>query len=281
MTPDMTVIITGILVAVSCGLIGLFLILRQNAMLGDAISHSILPGLVLAFLITGSRNVLPMFIGAGVVGVLTAFITETISKTERVYKDAALGIVFTTLFAIGVILVSIFTGEIDLDQECVLYGEITYVHWDRLIMFGLDIGPRAPVILAAILIIDILFIFLFFKQLKITSFDPQFADSLMISSKKWHYILMIFVSMTVVASFESVGAILVIAMLILPGATSFLLTTKLLPMLLLSALFGTLSALGGYYCASLLDTSISSSIAVFGGIIFFIIFLIKSVVRTN
>lgn len=278
MSPDIIVLITGILAAVACGLIGSFLVLRQNAMLGDAISHAVLPGLVLAFLITESRNVFPMLIGAGITGLFTAFLTELLEKTGRVYKDAALGIVFSLLFAVGVILVSIYTDQVDLDQECVLYGEIAYTPWDRLVIGGIDLGPRALIVLGSILTLNLLFIGFFYKQLKISSFDPQFAVSIGISSKMWHYILMMFVSLTVVAAFESVGAILVVAMLIIPGACAYLLTEKLPVMLILSILIGILSASGGFFVAGWINASISGSIAVVGGIILMIILMFRKLV---
>ena len=266
--PDFWVILTGILAAGSCGLIGSFLVLRNNAMLGDAISHAVLPGLVLAFLITYSRGVVPMLIGAGLMGLLTAFLTEWLGNTGRLYKDAALCIVFTLLFSIGVILVSIYTGQVDLDQECVLYGEIAYTPWDVLVIGGTDYGPRAVWILGGIFLANILFITLFFKQLKISSFDPALATSLGISERLWHYLLMTMVSLTVVAAFESVGAILVVAMLIIPGATAFLLTRKLVMMLVLSVIIGTICAVGGFYGASYFNASIAGFMAVVGGIVF-------------
>ena len=276
MTPDIIILLTAIFAATACGLIGSFLVLRQNAMLGDAISHAVLPGLVLAFLITGSRDVMPMLIGAGLVGLLTAFLTEMLDKTGRIYKDAALGIVFTFLFAVGVILVSMYTDQIDLDQECVLYGEITFTPWDKLVIFGNDIGPRAMIVLGSIFIINLLFIGLFYKQLKISSFDSQFAVSMGISAKKWHYLLMMMVSLTVVAAFEAVGAILVVAMLILPGATAYLITERLPVMLVLSVFIGIFTAVGGFYTADLINASISGCISVVGGIIFFIVLLSRN-----
>lgn len=279
MTPDLWVIMTGILAASSLALIGSFLVLRQNGMLGDAISHAVLPGLVIAFLITSSRNVVPMVIGAGLFGLLTAYLTELLSQTRRVYSDAAMGIVFTLLFAVGVIMVAMFTEQVDLDQECVLYGEIAYTPWNRLIVGGADLGPRAVWILGAVLLANMGFIALFFKQLKISSFDPQMAVAVGIKEKLWHYLLMTMVSLTVVSAFESVGAILVVAMLIIPGATAYLLTSKLHVMLSLSVVIGILCALGGFYGASWLDASIAGMMAVVGGVLFGVVLLWTQVSR--
>jgi manganese/zinc/iron transport system permease protein len=281
MSPDFWVILTGILAASACGLIGSFLVLRQNAMLGDAISHAVLPGLVIAFLITSSRNVVPMLIGAGVMGLMTAYLTETLSSTGRLYRDASLAVVFTFFFAVGVILVSFFAGQIDLDQECVLYGEIAYTPWNTFAIGGIDFGPRAVWILGGVFLADLLFILLFYRQLKICSFDPQLAQSVGISARRWHYLLMTMVSLTVVAAFESVGAILVVAMLIIPGATAYLLTQRLSHLLLLSVAVGIVCAVGGFFGASYFNASIAGFMAVVGGIVFGLAVLVAKVVRVS
>lgn len=279
MTPDIWVIITGILAASALGLIGSFLVLRQNGMLGDAISHAVLPGLVLAFLITSSRNVVPMVIGAGLFGLLTAYLTELLSQTRRVYSDAAMGIVFTLLFAVGVIMVALFAEQVDLDQECVLYGEIAYTPWNTFVVGGTNLGPRAVWILGSVLLANLGFILLFYKQLKISSFDPQMAVAVGISEKRWHYLLMTMVSLTVVSAFESVGAILVVAMLIIPGATAYLLTSQLHTMLLLSVGIGIICAVGGFMGASYFDASIAGFMAVVGGIVFALVFVGTLIVK--
>ncbi len=268
MSPDLMVILTGVFAAASCALIGSFLVLRQNSMLGDAISHAVLPGIVLAFLVTASRNVVPMFIGAAVMGIVTAYLTETLSRTNRLYRDAALGVVFTFLFAAGVILVAVFADTVDLDQDCVLYGEIAYTPWNLLVIDGVSFGPRPLWILGGIFLANLLFVTLFKRQLTICSFDPQMASSVGINERFWHYALMTMVSLTVVSAFESVGAILVVAMLIIPGATAYLLTSRLIVMLGLSVAIGAACAVGGFYGASVFDASIAGFMTVVGGVLF-------------
>lgn len=265
------------LAAAACGLIGSFLVIRQQAMLGDAISHAVLPGLVIAFLISGSRDVMPMVLGAAAMGLLTTWLTELLSRTGRLYRDAALGIVFTLLFAIGVVLVSVFTGQVDLDQECVLYGEIAYTPFDRWIVGGVDRGPRPVWILGGALLINILFIMLCYRPLLICSFDPRLARALGIRERLWHYLLMTVVSLTVVAAFESVGAILVVAMLIIPGATASLVTSRLPLLLLVALLVGIVSAGGGYLLASGLDASIAGSMSVVAGLLFALTAAVRAV----
>ncbi len=236
--------------------------------MGDAISHAVLPGIVIAFLLTAGRNSLPMLIGAGIFGVLTVYLTEELSKKGRIFHDASMGIVFTTLFAIGVILISLYAGNADLDQECVLYGEIAYVPWDLWTLNGVNMGPRPVWILGSVLILNISFISLFYKELKTYSFSPQLATTLGLPVGLIHYGLMGSVSLTTIASFESVGAILVVAMLITPAATAYLLTDRLDRLLLLAVLFGITSAVGGYYLALWINSSIAGAMAVFTGLQF-------------
>lgn len=269
----LVIIVTAICAAVSCGLIGSFLVLRKMSMLGDAISHAVLPGIVLAFLVTGSRDPLPMLVGASVIGLFTAFCTEFLHRQGRVQSDASIGITFTWLFALGVVLVSAYTGHVDLDQECVLYGEIAYVPWDVWIVNGKSYGPRALWILGSVLVLDIVFVVGAYKELKLTTFDPLLAQSLGISTRLFHYLLMAMVSLTTVAAFESVGAILVVAMLIAPGATAYLLTDRLPVMLGLSVVLAIASAVGGYFLAHALDASIAGSMSTVAGLLFMLAML--------
>lgn len=268
-TYDLQIIITAALVASSCALLGCFLILRKMAMVGDAISHAVLPGIVIAFLVSGSRDSVTMLAGAGLVGVLTTFLIEFFHKKARLQTDASIGVTFTWLFAVGVVLISLFAGKVDLDQDCVLYGEIAYVPLDLIILSdGLIMGPKAIYIMGVILVVILLFITLGYKELFLTTFDPAFATALGISTSVWHYLLMGAVSATTVASFESVGAILVVALLIGPAATAYLFTDNFKKMLILAAGIGTVASTLGYYIAYWLDGSIAGAIAMVIGILF-------------
>ncbi len=262
------IILTGSLIASSCAIVGSFLVLRKMAMLGDAISHAVLPGIVLAFLFTASRSPVPMLIGAGLVGLLTSFVIETLHRHGKLQQDASIGVTFTWLFAVGVILVSLFAGQVDLDQECVLYGEIAYVPLDVWIVGGTSLGPTAVWTGGVVLLGVIAVVYLGFKELTITSFDPSMATSLGISSQSWHYVVMSLVSLVTVAAFESVGAILVVAMLIVPGATAYLFARSLKEMILLSVAAGVSAAAGGYMLAAGTNGSIAGSMSVVAGVIF-------------
>ncbi|MCU0398964.1 MAG: metal ABC transporter permease [Cyclobacteriaceae bacterium] len=268
---DIYIITTAILVSCSCALLGCFLILRKMAMVGDAISHAVLPGIVIAFLLSGSRDSLTMLIGAGLLGVLTTFFIEFFHKKARLQTDASIGVTFTWLFAVGVILISVFAGKVDLDQDCVLYGEIAYVPLDTIITSsGMVLGPKAIYVSGFILLLIIAFIAFAYKELFLTTFDPAFAGAIGISTTLWHYVLMGAVSVTTVASFESVGAILVVALLIAPAATAFLLTDNFKWMLVLACLTGIIASIAGYYLAVWLDGSIAGAIASITGVIFLI-----------
>lgn len=272
MSYEAWIILTGSLVGITCGITGCFLILRKMAMLADAISHTVLLGIVLAFFISGSLDGIYMLIGATIVGLLTAFLVQLLNS-NGVQSDAAIGVVFTALFALGVILLSMFAGNVHLDVNHALMGEITFIPWDTISYKGMNLGPKAVWMLGSVLIINILIIALFYKEFKITSFDPQMALAIGIPVMFIHYVMMGMVSLTTVASFDSVGAILVVAMLIVPGATAYLLTDKLHIMLWLSALVGVLSAVLGYYLASALNVSISGAMATTAGLIFALTFI--------
>lgn len=239
------------------------------AMVGDAISHAVLPGIVIAFLVSGSRDSVTMLLGAGIIGMFTTFLIEFFHKKARLQTDASIGVTFTWLFAIGVVMISLFAGKVDLDQDCVLYGEIAYVPLDVIITEGgVNIGPKALYVSGIILLVNVLFISLAYRKLFLTTFDPAFASAIGISTTLWHYALMGAVSMTTVASFESVGAILVVALLIAPAATAYLLTDNLKTMLVLACLAGTIASITGYYLAVWLDGSIAGAMATMSGILF-------------
>lgn len=272
MHPTLTIVLVGSFVAASCALVGSFLVLRKMALLGDAISHAVLPGIALAFLLSGSRNPLAMLIGAGLLGVLTVFLVELANRTQLLKPDASIGVVFPALFSIGVILISRYAYQVDLDLDCVLHGEIAYAPWDPLLVtlggMTYDLGPRALWINGLILVLNAIVVGLFYKELKLSTFDGALAMSLGFSPVLMHYVLMTMVSVTVVGAFESVGAILVVAMLIVPAATAKLLTVRLSRMLLLATLFGVSSATLGYALARWWDASIAGCMATVTGIQF-------------
>ncbi|SHK06859.1 manganese/zinc/iron transport system permease protein [Clostridium amylolyticum] len=273
MNPDLEIQLIAIIVAVACSLPGVFLVLRKMSMMSDAITHTILLGIVAAFFMVNDLSSPLLIVGAAVVGVITVFLTEVLNSTKLVSEDSAIGIVFPFLFSIAIIIISRYAGSVHLDTDSVLLGELAFAPFNRLKVFGLDIGAKAIYSMGAILIINILFVVLFFKELKIVTFDPALAAVLGFSPVLVHYALMTIVSVTAVGAFESVGSILVIAFMIGPPVTAYLITDDLKKMIMLSAFIGAINAVIGYQFASLLDVSIAGSMALITGVSFLLVFI--------
>lgn len=244
------------------------------AMMADAISHTVLLGIVVAFIITQELTGVHMLIGAIIAGLLTALFVQWLNSLD-VQQEAAIGIVFTTLFAIGVILIEAFVGNAHLDVQHALMGEITFIPWNRITLPIVGSIPKAAAILTLVCFVVLLFIIAFYKEWKITTFDPGLAASVGIPVLFMHYLFMSLVSITTVASFDAVGAIMVVAMLITPAASAYLWTDRLHMMLVISGLFGVASAVIGYFIAAWIDTSISGSMAFATGLIFLASYLLS------
>lgn len=261
------------LVAIACAIPGTFLVLRKMAMISDAISHSILPGIVVGFFITQDLNSPLLILLAAITGVITVVLVEYIQKTGLVKEDTAIGLVFPVLFSIGVIMIAKNANDIHLDIDAVLLGEIAFAPFDRLLISGIDVGPKSLWIIGSILIITIALLLAFFKELKLSTFDKGLAASLGFSPVVIHYGLMSVSSITTVGAFDAVGAILVVALMIAPAASAYLLTTDLKKMLILSIIFGVMSAISGYWFAHWLDASIAGSITTMLGVLFLLVYL--------
>jgi len=190
-----------------------------------------------------------------------------------VKEDTAIGLVFPALFSIGVILIAKNANDVHLDVDAVLLGELAFAPFDRLLMGGVDMGPKSLWIMGSILLIIIALLLLFYKELKVSTFDIGLSSALGISPMIMHYGLMSVSSVTVVGAFDAVGAILVVALMIAPAATAYLLTSDLKKMLLLSVFFAIFSAIAGYWMANILDASISGSMTTMLGIVFLLVYL--------
>lgn len=266
---DGWIVAVGLMSACSCALLGNYLVLRRLSLMGDAISHAVLPGLAVAFLIAESRDTWVMFVGAVVAGVLTALLTQVITDHGKIEHGAAMGVVFSVLFALGLVLIRRAADHIDLDPSCVLFGNIDHIPLDAygappswfLSQLGWEVSvPPAAARLAVVLAANLIFVLIFYKELKITSFDPELATTLGIRSSVMHYALMIMVAVTTVANFEAVGSILVIAMFIVPSVAAHLLTDRMGVMVVLSVLLAAVSALGGSLLATLGPGLLGSSL---------------------
>lgn len=262
------IILIASAVAASCALVGTFLVLRRMSLMSDAISHAILFGIVIAFFLVESTASLPMIIAATLTGVLTVTLVEALFRTRLVKEDTAIGLVFPALFSIGVILISRYASNVHLDTDAVLLGELAFAPFNRLVVGGVDLGPKGLWLALGVGLLNLLFILLFFKELKLATFDAGLAAALGFSPALLHYALMTLVSVTAVASFEAVGSVLVVALMIAPPASAYLLTDRLWVMLALSVGLGVLAAVTGYFLARWLDASIAGSMATMTGLIF-------------
>ena len=278
MSAGLTIQLIAILISVACSLLGVFLVLRSMSMLTDAISHTILLGIVLSFFITHKLDSPLLIIGATLVGLLTVYLVELITDTNLVKEDAAIGIVLSVLFSIAVVLISKYTANIHLDIDTVLLGEIAFAPFHTEEIFGFKIASGIINGLS-ILILNLLVITIFFKEIKISIFDRALALTLGLLPEVFHYLLMSLVSVTAVVSFDVVGATLMISFMIGPAATAYMISKNLRRMLIYSALIGAISSILGYHLAVFLDVSISGSIAVVIGVIFFVVLFGKKVVK--
>lgn len=260
-------------VAIACAILGVFLVLRKMALISDAISHSILPGIVIGFFITEDLNSPLLILLAAVTGVITVILVEAIQKTGMVKEDTAIGLVFPALFSIGVILIAKNANDVHLDVDAVLLGELAFAPFDRLLVSGIDIGPKSLWVMGTILLLTLGMLFAFFKELKVSTFDAGLSAALGFSPVVLHYGLMTVSSVTVVGAFEAVGAVLVVALMIAPAASAYLLTSDLKKMLVLSVGFGVFSAIGGYWVAHALDASIAGSMTTVLGLVFLTVYL--------
>lgn len=251
---DLPAMLAGTLAALVCALLGNFLVLRRQALMGDAISHAVLPGIVIGFFVADSRSTWPIFLGAGASALVAVLMINALRRIARVEAGAAMGVSFSILFALGVLLIEQSAARgVDLDAGCVLYGQLEYVNWYPPTSWDefwtretLRLVPRQVVVLLGALVVVVGFIGVFFKELRITTFDPAHASAIGISSGVMGVLLMTLVAGATVAAFEAVGSILVIAMLITPPATARLLTDRYASQILLSAAIAIVTGVGGY-----------------------------------
>lgn len=259
--------------AIACVLPGVFLMLRGVALMSDAISHAILPGIVIMFLLVKQLTCPLLVLGAAAAGFATVMVTERILQTKRLKKDAAIGLVFPLFFSVGIILLSLYARTIHLDVDMVLLGELAFAPLDRLYLFSYDCGPYALWIMGAIAACNALFIVLFYKELTVSTFDPLFAQCLGYRPQAVYYALMMLTSVTAVGAFNVVGSILVVALMLTPPACAFLLTEQLKPLLITSILVAVSAALLGCSLARLADVSLAGSIAAANGLLFLIVLI--------
>lgn len=254
---SLTPILIGVLASVACALPGNFLILRKQALIGDAISHVVLPGIVVAFLVTGTITTWPMMLGAAAAAIVAVLLIELIRRVGRIEPGAAMGVIFTTMFAGGVLLLEQSdTSGVHIDVEHALHGNLESLIWVAAegwhSLFDIKALAELPPQIGRLVIVSILvisFILLFWRPLTISTFDPAFAEAMGIKTGLISFALVVVVATAAVAAFDAVGSIIVIAMFICPPAAARLMTNRLSLQVVWSVIFAIISAVSGYIFA--------------------------------
>ncbi len=268
MSAGLEILLVAVVTAVAASIPGTLLVLRRMALVSDAISHAILPGIVVAFFLTQDLSSPLLLVAAAATGVLTVALIEAVHRSRLVPEDAAIGLVFPALFAVGVILISRYAGDVHLDTDVVLLGELAFAPFNRLVVAGVDIGPASLWTMGSILLVNLAFVAIAFKELKLATVDAGLAALLGFRPALVHYGLMVVVSMTAVGAFSAVGSVLVVALMIAPPATAYLLAERFPTMLRLSAVVAAMAAVIGLSAAFALDVSIAGAMASACGLLF-------------
>ena len=258
--------------AVSCALLGVFLVLKNMAMVADALSHTVLLGIVLGYFIAGDLDSPILFVGAALFGVMTVYAIEYAVNKFAIQSDAATGLVFTLLFALAIILISKYARNVHLDVDVVLSGEVVFATLNTKEIFGIQV-PISFARMFVMLVINLAFVTVTYQQLKVSIFDPVYAKSIGVAVGFLNLVLMILVSITTVVAFDAVGAILVISLMVAPALSAHLLSKRLSIMLLVALLYGVINSVLGYYVAIYFNVSISGTIA-FAGFVTFLLTLL-------
>jgi manganese/zinc/iron transport system permease protein len=272
-SPDLQIVLTAGLVATGCGLLGPFLVLRKVALMGDAVSHAVLPGIVAVFLLFQTRAALPVIAGATVFALVCVLAIDALRSSGLLKADAAIGLVFPALFSLGVLGIQRYAANVHIDLDATIYGEIAYVPLQPWLIGGLEV-PRALVVTGCVVLADLALVLALWKELKVTSFDPEFSRTARIPPQWLSRGLLLAVAVTAVTAFESVGAILVVALLIVPAATARLMTERLWSLVAVTVALGWLAAGGGYASALALDASIAGAMAVVAALCFTLAFVL-------
>ncbi|MBS4456824.1 metal ABC transporter permease [Tuanshanicoccus lijuaniae] len=267
-----------IVVGLACSIIGNLLVQKQSVMIADAISHTILLGIVIAFFIVNDLDSPWLIVGATVFGVLTVFAVETIVKNTAIQQDAAIGLIFSAFFSTAIVLISKYLSGVHLDIDMVLLGQVVFAPLNRMTFLGIDV-PKAFVQNIVVLVILLLFLAFTYRPLIIRLFDETYARAIGIPVSTLDFVLMTLVSLTSVVAFQSVGAILVIAMMVAPALAAQLFAKSFTQLLLIGMIVSTINAIGGYYLANYINVSMSGMVAVVSFITFITLYLIKTAVK--
>lgn len=273
MSDGMAIVLVAGLLGTATGLLGPFLVLRRVSLMADAVTHAVLPGIVGVYLVLGTRAPLAMALGATLFAVICVLGVDALRSTGLIRSDAAIGLVFPALFSLGVLGVTQYADGIHLDLDATIYGEIAFAPFDRYALLPGVVVPQAAVVLGLVCLVNLALVTALWKEIKATTFDPEFAQTIGISPSLVSRLLLVATAITAVAAFESVGAILVVTLIIVPAATAALLTDRLWTMVALAVGVGWTAAVLGYLGALELDASIGGGMGVVAGLCFIVALL--------
>ena len=273
------VALLAVVTALACAIPGVYLVLRRDAMMTEAVSHAVLPGIVLGLLIAGDLDSPLLILGAALTGMLVVLGTEYLRTTGILEGDAPLGLIFPALFSIGIILISRRFANVHLDEHVVLVGDLNLAAFIHLEVAGLSLGPRYLYVMLGILLVNVAFIWRFYKELELTTFDPTLAELQGFAVRPLHYGFMFLVSVTITAAFYAAGSILSVAFMIVPAATAYLVCQRLSQMLGLTVVIAMVGALAGFGAAYALDAATSGMMAFSFGVLFVLVFAGERIVR--
>ncbi len=274
MSPAVEIQLIAVVTAIAAAVPGSYLVLRRMSLIADAVSHSILPGIVVVFFLVHDLSSPLLLVGAAVTGVLTVALIEALRRTRLVHEDAAIGLVFPALFSIGVIMISRWASGVHLDTDVVLLGELAYAPFDRLMIGGRDLGPQGLWTMSAILLLNLIVFAVAAKEIRMTALDSGLAAVLGFAPTMVHYVVMGLVSITAVGAFNVVGSILVLSLMVAPPATAVLICDRFERVVLSAGVIAALSAIAGYWLAHVLDGSIAGAMAVTSGSVFVVTLLL-------
>ncbi len=261
----------AVVTSLACALCGVLLLVNREAMVSEGLSHAVLPGIILAYIVIRDRSSPWLILSAGLAGLLMVVLVQAIQRTRLVKDDASLGIVFPALFSIGIVMASRELGNTHFHAHCIIDGNLALAPLDRWILGGADVGPSPFYVMAGVLAVVVLFVVLLFKELKLMVFDPGLAKSLGFKPAILHIVWLALVSMTTVSAFETAGSILVVALMITPPAAAYLLTDDLKRMFLIGGALGVASAVLGFYLGLWLDVAPTGPMASVSGAIFLVV----------
>lgn len=261
----------AIVTALACALPGVFIVLRKNSMLVDAISHAVLPGIIVGYMFTRDLDSPLLILGAALAGLVVVLGSEWLTRTGLIAGDAPQGLIFPALFAGGVILVTLNFSNVHLDTHAVLVGDLNLAAFDQLILGGTSMGPKYLYVMLGVLAMNLVFVTLTYPRLKVATFDARFAASVGIRVNLLNTAFMFLVSVTVTAAFHAAGAILVVALMIIPPATAHLVSRSLPTMIVVALLIAAGGAFVAFRGAYVLGVATSAGMAVFYGFVFTVV----------